>query len=63
MDLIFSLYILQTYQENNNGRSLVLFVTFEEPYEMKSHVRFWNRDGNSDVIIHYDYLTVQVQLI
>lgn len=31
--------------------------------KLRSHVRFWNSDANSDVIIDYNYLTVQVQLI
>ena len=31
--------------------------------KLRFHVRFFNSGGSCDVIIDYDYLTVQVQLI
>jgi hypothetical protein len=31
--------------------------------KLRFHVRFCNSGGSFDVIIDYDYLTVQVQLI
>jgi hypothetical protein len=31
--------------------------------ELTFHTQIWNSGGSCDVIIDYDYLTVQVQLI